>query len=207
MTHPREAPKKKKFTYGDYLEWPDDERWELIDGDAFDMSPSPTLEHQEILGELCTQFRTFLRGKPCRVFPELDIILPKKSETVEKATTVVRPDLVVVCDNEKMEGKHIQGAPDLAIEILSPGTGSYDFIKKRRLYEKVGVKEFWLVQPTERIVTVFQLETNGTFGKPEYYDETSKIAISVLPGLEIDLSLVFPPIKKVVRESPRTYRK
>lgn len=188
-----EYSRKKKLTYGDYLTWPEDERWELVDGEAFDMSLAPSLDHQEILLELGTQFRTFLRGKSCRVFPDPDVILPRGTETDEKVKTVIRPALAVVCDSRKMDGKRIRGGPDLIIEILSPKTASYDLIKKRRLYEMAGVREFWLVHPGDRIVTVFQLGSDGTFGKPQYYDNSSKIAVGILPELKIDLSLLFPP--------------
>ncbi|NLI79605.1 MAG: Uma2 family endonuclease [Candidatus Riflebacteria bacterium] len=205
MTHPRQAPRAATFTYGDYLTWPEGERWEIIDGEAFDMTAAPALDHQELLAELVTQFRTFLRGKPCRVFPDPDVILPRADEADDQVRTVVRPDLVVVCDPTKMDGKRIRGGPDLAIEILSPSTASHDCLRKRRLYEQAGVREFWLVHPADRIVTVFHLGSDGTYGKPHYHDRESKVAVSVLPGLETDLSLLFPPLETVVRESRREY--
>ena len=205
MAHPRQASQATSFTYGDYLTWPEEERWEIIDGEAFDMAAAPALDHQELLAELITQFRTFLRGKPCRVFPDPDVILPRGGEADEQVGTVVRPDLAVVCDASKMDGKRIRGVPDLAIEILSPSTASHDCLRKRRLYEQAGVREFWLVHPADRIVTVFHLGPDGTHGKPHYHDRESKVAVSVLPGLEIDLSLLFPPLDRVVRESPREY--
>ncbi len=207
MSDPRRALKNASFTYGDYLSWSDDERWELIDGEAFDMSAAPALDHQELLGELITQVRTFLRGKPCRVFPDPDVIFPQGNEADAAVRTVVRPDLVVVCDPAKMDGKRIRGAPDLVIEILSPATASHDCLRKRRLYEKVGVREFWLVHPADRIVTVFRTTGKKGFSPPEYYDADSKVPVSVLPGLEVDLSLLFPPITREVRESPRHYGK
>jgi Uma2 family endonuclease len=194
------------FTYGDYLTWPDDERWEIIDGQAFDMSPSPTLEHQEMLGEMATQLRTFLRGKTCRVFPDTDVILPKAGQAPERSKTVVRPDISVVCDPKKLEGKHILGAPDLAIEILSPSTASHDCIRKRRVLEKAGVREFWLIQPVDRIVTVFQRGPDGTFDRPAYYGDRDDIEVSVLPGCSIHLALVFPKLPKVVRSRPSVYK-
>ncbi len=205
MTHPRQAPRSAVFTYGDYLTWPDEERWEIIDGEAFAMTAAPALDHQELLAELVTQFRTFLRGKPCRIFPDPDVILPRADEADDQVRTVVRPDLVVVCDPAKMDGKRIRGGPDLAIEILSPATASHDCLRKRRLYEQAGVREFWLVHPADRIVTVFHLGSDGTYGKPLYHDRESKVAVSVLPGLEIDLGLLFPPLEPAVRESPREY--
>ena len=171
------------------------------------MTPGPTSEHQEILADLTAQLRTFLRGKRCRVFPDTDVILPKRKEGDERVDTVVRPDLAVVCDPAKIDGKRIRGAPDLIIEILSPSTASYDFIKKRRLYVVSGVQEFWLVHPGDRIITLFHLGPTGSYGPSEYFDESSKIPVKVLPGLEIDFSLVFPAAPAPVRETPKKFRK
>ncbi|RCK80731.1 MAG: hypothetical protein OZSIB_3044 [Candidatus Ozemobacter sibiricus] len=207
MSEPRRALPTTSFTYGDYLVWPSDERWELIDGEAFDMSAAPSLDHQEMLGELGAQLRTFLRGKSCRVFLAPDVILPRGDEADAAVRTVVRPDLAVVCDPAKMDGKRIRGAPDLVIEILSPATASHDCLRKRRVYEKAGVREFWLVHPVDRIVTVFRRTGQNGFGPPDYYDADSKVPVSVVPGLEVDLSLLFPPLIQEVRESPRQYGK
>lgn len=204
MTKPHESA-GRKFTYEEYLTWPAEERWEIHEGEAIDMTPSPAIEHQEIIVELGAQFRVFLRGKPCRVIFDFDVILPTQREEDEQVTTVVRPDLIVVCDSEKLDGKRVRGAPDLIVEVLSPRTASYDCIRKRRFYEADGVKEFWLVHPSERIITVFHAGKGKSFGSPQYYDGTGKIAVSVLPGLEIDLSLVFPPPPKVVKESPKPF--
>lgn len=204
----RPSTGKKKYTYGDYCTWPDDERWEIIDGEAFDMSPAPTPLHQELQADLVTQFRTFLRGKTCRVIPSpIDVLLPKAEEADEFVKTVVQPDIIVVCDPEKIGEKRVRGAPDLAIEILSPSSASRDVILKRRKYEKAGVREFWTIYPQERLVMVYHREKAGAFGKPSYYSDIGKIPVSVLPGLEIDLGLAFPPLpKKVVRNYPGEYR-
>ncbi len=206
MAHPRENP-DKKFTYADYLTWPDEEKWEILDGEAFDMTPSPGTEHQEILAGLVTQFHLYFRDRDCRVFPDIDVILPSRKEADEKVKTVFRPDLSVVCAPEKIDGKRIRGAPDLVVEILSPSTASYDCIKKRRAYEIAGVKELWLVQPSDRITMVFRLEGDGTFGKPLFFDRESKVSLPLFQGLEIDLSKVFPKPRREVRESPARYRR
>ncbi|MBP7635290.1 Uma2 family endonuclease [Candidatus Ozemobacteraceae bacterium] len=204
MAQQRTSP-TAAYTYADYLTWPEDERWEIIDGEAFDMTPAPGLDHQEILAELITQFRTFLRGKTCKVFPEPDVILPRGNESDAEARSVLRPDLAVVCDPAKTDDKRIRGAPDLVIEILSPSTASHDMIRKRRLYEQAGVREFWLVHPADRIVTIFRLESDGNFGKPVYLGAEDRIDANLFSGLTIDLTLVFPPRPRIVREAPRPW--
>ncbi|PIX17728.1 Uma2 family endonuclease, partial [Candidatus Desantisbacteria bacterium CG_4_8_14_3_um_filter_40_12] len=112
---------EEQYTYGDYLGWPDEERWELIDGVAYDMSPAPSTKHQKVFGVLFTEFFVYLRGKTCEVFSApFDVILPEYDENEEDCRTVVQPDILVVCDKTKIDSKRCKGAPDLAIEILSP---------------------------------------------------------------------------------------
>lgn len=196
-----------EFTYADYLTWPDDERWEIIDGIAHNMSPSPTVEHQEIFADLIAQFRAFLRGKTCRLIPDCDVLLPKSTEPDAEIRTVVRPDLAVVCTPEKIEGKRIRGAPDLIVEIVSPASASYDHVKKKYMYDRAGVKEYWLVDPSSRCVTVYVVDpTTGRYAEGDLIEGEGKIPVGVLPGLEIDFTTVFPPRPKVVREPPREYR-
>ncbi|MBF0547582.1 MAG: Uma2 family endonuclease [Candidatus Riflebacteria bacterium] len=199
----------ERYTYGDYLKWPDEERWELIDGQPYDMTPAPTIDHQSILLELSIQFGLFFRGKKCRVFiAPVDVLFPKdEHEKDEKVQDVVQPDLIIVCDPEKIGEKRIRGSPDLAIEIVSPSTVSKDTIKKRRLYEKHGVKEFWLVHPIDRLVTTYSLGEDGFFQKIEYYDSEATIKETLFPGLEIDLKTVFPKVvPREVKESPAKYK-
>ncbi|HOY68180.1 MAG TPA: Uma2 family endonuclease [Candidatus Ozemobacteraceae bacterium] len=199
-------PQNRRYTYADYLTWPDEERWEIVDGEAHAMTPAPTPLHQSVVIELGTQFHTFLRGKPCRVFPApIDLLIPVGDEPDEEVATIVQPDLIVVCDEKKVGGKRIRGAPDLVIEVSSPATSSRDAIVKRRCYERAGAREFWLVHPIDRLVTVFRLGADGTFDKPLYFDSEGRIDVTVLPGLTIDLALVFPPQPRVVRQSPFPY--
>lgn len=177
----------KLHTYADYLTWPDNVRYELIDGVAYLMSPpAPTLDHQDFAGEIYFQLRQALEGKPCRVYiAPVDVRLPKANEADELIDTVVQPDLLVVCDQGKLDRKRgVRGAPDFVVEVLSPSTASHDNVRKRRVYEQAGVREFWLVHPTDRIVTIYRLE-NGEFGKPDIYDLSGETQVSVLPGVAI----------------------
>ena len=134
---------QETYTYGDYLRWDDGERWELIDGVAYNMTPAPNRRHQAILRELSYQFTAFLAGKPCEVyFSPFDVRLPEHNEKDEEVTTVVQPDLVVICDPDKLDDRGCRGAPDLVNEILSPSTSRKDMKTKLELYEKRGVREY-----------------------------------------------------------------
>jgi len=184
--------KDTKFTYGDYVNWPEDERWELIDGYAYNMSPAPSRRHQQISRDLEFQIVSFLVDKPCEVYDApFDVRLPEADEKDENVETVVQPDIVVVCDENKLDDKGCRGAPDLIIEILSPATAAKDMKTKLSLYEKHGVKEYWVVHPTDNVIMVFKLGKNKMYGKPEVYTEEDKIKTAILEGLEIDLGKVF----------------
>ena len=174
-------------TYAEYLTWPDDCRYELIDGVAYLMAPpAPTLDHQDFAGEIYFQLRQALEGKPCRVFiAPVDVRLPKPNEADELINTVVQPDVLVVCDSDKLDRKRgVRGAPDFAVEVLSPSTASHDHVRKRQVYERAGVREYWLVHPTDRIVTIYRLE-NGEYGKPNVLELAEETPVGVLPGVAI----------------------
>ena len=183
-----EKREDKYFTYADYCTWGDDQgqRWELIDGIPYLMA-MPSIDHQEISGNLHWKFREYLQGKKkCKVFLPLDVRL-----NWEKGDhTVVQPDLIVVCDPKKLEdGKTCKGAPDLVIEILSPSTRKHDMTTKFIKYREAGVKELWYVDPETQFVQVFKLE------KGEYlanvYSSPDKITVGILPELVIDLADIF----------------
>jgi Uma2 family endonuclease len=189
----RPAPKMEDtFTYGEYLTWPETERWELIHGVAYDMSPAPSTGHQSILLELAVEFRNFLRGKSCQVYiAPFDVRLPEKNEADEKIKTVVQPDIAVICDPSKIDDKGCKGAPDLVIEILSPSTAKKDMQEKLALYEHYSVKEYWIVHPSEFLIEVFRLNDQDIYGKPAIYASDDLLPVRLLPGLEIDLAVVF----------------
>ncbi len=187
------AATKETYTYGDYEKWPDDQRWELIDGVPYDMTPAPSRKHQEILGELYLQFANYLKHKRCQVYlAPFDVRLPKGAEAEEMVNTVVQPDLTVVCDPAKLDDKGCSGAPDLVVEILSPHTAAKDMKIKLALYERVGVREYWLIQPLDKTVMVFSLNENGKYAKPEIYDYQDSVGVGIFRGeLIVDLAGVF----------------
>lgn len=176
----------ERHTYGDYLTWPEETRYELIDGVAYAMAPAPMRQHQEVLGELFRQVANALLGHPCRAFiAPFDVRLPKAEEADEAIDTVVQPDLSVVCDPHKLDARGCRGAPDWIVEVLSPATAGHDHILKRAVYERAGVREYWLVHPVDRIVTVYRLE-GGRFGVPEVRELKGRQEVKVLPEVVID---------------------
>jgi Uma2 family endonuclease len=172
-------------TYGDYLGWPDDVRYELIDGVAYLMAPAPTLAHQDVVGEVYRQLANALTDRPCRVYvAPVDVRLPKANEADTDIDTVVQPDVLVLCDPTKADRRGLRGAPDLVVEVLSPGTASHDHVRKRRVYERAGVREYWLVHPIDRMVTIYRLE-DGQFGRPDVAYLAGETPVGVLPGVAI----------------------
>ena len=177
--------KEKHYTYADYLTWPDDARYELIDGEAFLMSPAPLVEHQEVAGELFRQLANQLDGQPCRPYIALvDVRLPRTDEADAAIDTVVQPDVLVVCDPSKIDRRGVRGAPDWVAEVLSPSTAARDQIAKRRIYERAGVREYWLVHPTDRTLTVHWL-VDGRYGIPEISELKGSTALAILPEVAI----------------------
>lgn len=181
----------KKYTYADYLTWPEGEHWEIINGTAY-MQSAPSWQHQSISRELMLQFGEYLRDKTCQVFASpFDLRLPEKNEKDEDTTFVVQPDLTIICDREGLKGTGYYGTPSLIIEITFPSTGKIDRLYKFNKYEKANIKEYWIVEPELKIVSVFVLQDNLRYGRPEVYDEEAMIPVSIFPDLAIDLRRVF----------------
>jgi len=181
------------FTYADYRDWElaEGERYELIHGEAFAMA-APGELHQLILMELASQFHIFLKGKPCKVFPApYDVRLFYAEH--DNDDTVVQPDITVVCDEKKRSSEGCRGAPDLVIEILSPSNSATEMERKFRLYRQAGVREYWIVNPENKGLTVFQFGENPGFhvyaSVKDGDDEI--VPVVVLPDLRISLKQVF----------------
>jgi len=204
--------KDRIYTYGDYRNWPDDERWELIEGTAWNMSPAawlsspdhsrvvgrpsaaPSRWHQQYSIEIARQISNFLIDDPCQVFTApFDVLLPTFGETEEDdVTTVVQPDISVICDESKLTDKGCTGAPDWIIEILSPYTSRKDIAIKFDLYQRHGVREYWIVDPAAKYVHVYVLNEKGKYPEdPVVFLRDGVIECTVLDGLIIDLQRVF----------------
>lgn len=180
------AQEDKGYTYADYCVWDDGERWELIEGVPYAMSPAPTPAHQGISGNIHNQLYNFLKDKPCKLFTApFDVRLNADDDD----NTVVQPDLVVICDRSKIDDKGCSGAPDMVIEILSPSTVRHDRIVKLELYRHAGVREYWIVDPDTKTAQVCTLENGRYFVKG--YTDADTAPVSVLPGCEINLRDVF----------------
>lgn len=181
----------KKYTYQDYLTWPDNERWEIINGDAY-MQAAPSWQHQAVSGQLLKQFLMYLDGKPCQAFSApFDLRLSESGKRDEDATQIVQPDILVVCDKKGLKGTGYYGIPDLVVEVISPSTVKMDRIIKFNQYEKAGIKEYWIVEPDAKLVSVFVLQDNNRYGRPEIYSDTDTVQVSIFDGLTIDLAPVF----------------
>jgi Uma2 family endonuclease len=189
MGNPALTP-TEHFTYRHYRTWPDSERWEIIDGRAWAMSPAPKMRHQEIVGRLFFSLKSFLQKKPCRVFvAPFDVLFPKSDEPDDEIDNVVQPDIVVFCDKSKLTERGARGAPDLAIEVLSPSTSKKDQHEKFELYESRGVREYWVVDPAAWSMCVYRLTPKGEYDEGELRDrlgDISPIASSVIEGFTID---------------------
>jgi len=210
MAIPKEM-EKQYFTYAEFKHWPDDERWEIIDGEAYDMSPAPGMTHQRYSVEISRQIANFLEDKPCQVFSApFDVFLPEPNETEDKISTIVQPDISIICDKSKLSEKGCTGCPDVVIEIISPTGASRDQIKKRHLYEKKGVKEYWIVHPIDKILWKYVLtaaKESREYGKPQIFDYKGTPSFEKLPDFKLDLLKVFGPDEKVTEPSPKKYNR
>jgi Uma2 family endonuclease len=184
------------YTYADYLTWQFTEMVELIRGKIFKMSPAPRSMHQEVVGNLHGQVWNYLKGKKCKVFiAPFDVRLPqpKKGNSDEEITTVVQPDVCVICDPKKVDEAGCMGAPDWIIEVLSPRTSAKDLNEKFDVYEEAGVGEYWVVHPQEHTVLVYTLDESGKYlGTRKPYTRMDKVRSVTLPELVMDLKEVFP---------------
>ena len=177
------------YSFADALTW-EDERFELIDGEVYMMSP-PLRVHQEISGELFTQIHDYLKGKQCKVYPAPFAVrlFEEAGDAPEDVDTMVEPDITVVCDPEKLDKYGCRGAPDMVIEILSPPTRRHDLAVKYRLYQRAGVREYWIVDPDTRTVQVFHLE-EGLYNAADVYTGGT-VPVSIWEDFAIDLTPVF----------------
>ncbi len=193
----------RRFTWDDYRSWDDGERWELIGGEAFCMSPVPGSRHQAIVGDLFAALHRHFRDRPCRPFVSpLDVRL--------SAEDVVQPDVVVVCDRSRVLESHLEGPPTLVIEVLSPSSHRHDRVRKLRLYAHFGVEEYWLVHPHPALVEVLHL-VDGEYRIAGAYTDAETLHSPTFPELTLELATVFtlpvPPEQQIdeIRESAPPY--
>ncbi len=181
-----------EYSYADYLKWKFEERVELIRGRIMKMT-APNRRHQDVSGNLFLSIATFLKGRKCKVYSApFDVRLTRSNKlSDEEIKNVVQPDICVVCDESKLDDKGCIGAPDLIIEILSPGNSKKEIRLKHELYEEAGVQEYWIINPVEENVAVLLLNTSGKFEGALLYATGDIIYSKAVEGLAVNLSDIF----------------
>lgn len=182
----------KQYTYADYLKWQFEERVELIRGYIAKMS-ALSRKHQAISISLITQMYPYFSVHQCQMYhAPFDVRLPRKTDRTEKqAYTVVQPDICVICDKIKLDDRGCVGAPDLVVEILSPGNSKKEMKDKFEVYEESGVREYWIVQPGDRNVLIYTLNEEGVFIGRRPFVEDEIMHSYIFPELKVDLNKIF----------------
>lgn len=182
----------KTYNYADYLQWRFEERVELIKGRIFKMSPAPSSFHQRISRKILVAIDSYLYGKRCEVFyAPFDVRLNKKSLTNEDVITVVQPDICVICDRSKIDKRGCIGAPDIVVEILSPGNNNTELQNKYEVYEENGVQEYWIVSPQNKTFLKYALNEDGVYVASKLLPSNAEVTTPILPGFVLKLADVF----------------
>ena len=187
MPLPKHQP---AYTYLDYQSWPENERWEIFDGTAH-MQAVPSRQHQDVLMALSSAIYQYLKDKPCKVYPAPFCVRLDAAMSDQDTSTVVEPDISVICDPNKLNDRGCIGAPDMIIEIVSPSTAKVDKLLKFNKYEAAGVRAYWIVEPDQKLISVFRL-LDGRYGRPEIFTRDDMIQVSIFSDFEIDLRGIFP---------------
>jgi Uma2 family endonuclease len=180
----------KSYTYADYLKWQFDERLELIKGKIFKMSPAPSSTHQDIVAKVSGELYQYLKGKPCKVYPAPFDVRLSRVINDEQVTTVVQPDVCVICDPAKIDLRGAIGAPDIVVEILSPGNNKKELQNKYEAYEEAGVLEYWIIQPSEKTFLKYTL-INGRYQGSRLLTIGDEVTTPILPDFVLNLDDVF----------------
>lgn len=179
------------YSYANYLNWLFDDRVELIKGKVFKMS-GPARLHQQVSINIASKVFNFLLGKPCKVYPApFDVRFYKGSKADKDIYTVLQPDICVICDESKLDDRGCIGAPDIVVEILSPGNNKMELLNKYTIYEEFGVKEYWVVSPGDKTLLKYTLDGEGKYRPSKLFTLSEKVYSVILPGFELDLDDVF----------------
>lgn len=184
QTHFTQSFLQKAMTLAEYEALPKDIRIEVIDGVVYDMA-SPSQIHQELLSEILFSIKNYLRtgDKKCKVFPA-----PFDVKLHDEPLTIVQPDILVVCDKNKLDGKRTNGAPDWVIEIVSPSSTNHDYLRKLSLYSSAGVREYWIVNPMEQNITVYDLDNEHLIFRT--YTFRDEVPVSLYGDFAIDFGTI-----------------
>ncbi len=184
----------KKYSYADYLTWQFEQAVELIKGKILPMS-APSRRHQAISREIHGIMYNFFKKNPCEFYAApFDVRLYNKKKSLQAnkdVYTVVQPDLCIICDEKKLDDKGCIGAPDLIIEILSPGNSIKEMRTKKDLYAENGVREYWIIDPEHENAFQFLLENENTYSPACIYVADDVLNCAIFPNLKIDLKKVF----------------
>lgn len=179
------------YTYADYLTWEIDEMVELIRGKVFRQAAAPRVIHQQVAGNVFVALSNYLKRKKCSVFiAPFDVRLPVRSKRNEDIDTVVQPDICVISDPSKLDEAGCIGAPDLVVEVLSPGNNKKELQNKYDVYEESGVREYWVIHPNECTLVVYTL-VNGLYDSSKIFTLGDRVASQVIEGFVLDLEEVF----------------
>lgn len=180
----------KTYSYADYFSWKFQERVELLKGKIMQMSPAPSRLHQTLQAKIGTKLYNFLENQSCQMFyAPFDVRLERVKDD-KKVQNVVQPDICVVCDITKLDDRGCSGAPELIVEILSPGNTKKEMKYKFELYEAAGVIEYWIVDPSEKVIFQYVLESNQfTNHRPLIEDDT--LYSVAIEGFSMPLSKIF----------------
>lgn len=178
------------YTYADYLKWDYEEIVELIKGKIFAKVAAPSRTHQGVSGNIYASFWSFLKNHPCKVYSAPFDVRFSKDPAYHKIDSVVQPDISAICDLPKLDDKGCWGAPDLIVEVLSPGNSKVELQHKYELYQEYGVREYWVVHPVESTLLIYSL-VDGTYQASRLFTAGDKVQSSVFPGFELDLEEVF----------------
>jgi Uma2 family endonuclease len=183
----------KTYSYADYLTWRFQERLEIFKGRLFKMSPAPSTSHQKVSMKLTKFILQKFSNHPCNLFAapfDVRLLDKKKSTNDSEIFTVVQPDLCVICDENKLDQRGAFGAPDLVIEILSPGNSKKELKYKYDLYEEAGVLEYWIVNPEDKTFLIYVLRDNQFIGIHPLIEE-DQIKSPLFPQLDFVLEEIF----------------
>ncbi len=179
-----DRPHQSRVTFQEYLAWSDEHRWEIIDGKPFLMSPAPRPSHQRLVTSLWAAISKRVKSSTCEAFvAPIDVKLSESN--------VVQPDVVVVCRPQQVTETHIEGAPTLVIEILSPSSLRHDRIRKLNLYAQFAVPEYWIVTPEPAMLEILSLTPEGGYRVAQVHSDQGEVSSPTLPALSFDLSEIF----------------
>ncbi len=183
----------KQYSYADYLTWQLKERIELIKGWIYQMSPAPALTHQRVSLNLTLQIAEYVQGNSCNMFVapfDVRLLDNRKIKSDSKVYTVVQPDLCVICDEKKLDERGCMGAPDLIVEIVSPGNSKKEMKTKFALYEENLVKEYWIIDYQEKYIMQFSLKNKKFLFIKNHFDDDI-LSSTMFKGLQVNVGKLF----------------